>query len=120
MVQILGCGRTVAGEVVAYDIQWEGDLSAYHAVLWAMEICDGDECVVLGHGRTDGAFTEQFVEDVSTGRRESLDEDADLGDGEITVRVPASVVGVAVEWPVWTAVIRADGEELARQVVPQR
>jgi hypothetical protein len=118
MVQIVGCGRTVAGQVVAFDIKWEGDLTAHHAVLWGVEVSQGEECVLLGHGRIEGDFAEQFVEDTGTGRRQKLDDDADLGEDEVTARFPADVVGVAADWPLWTAIIRADGQEIAREVIP--
>jgi hypothetical protein len=118
MTEILGCGRTVAGDVVAYDIEWEGDLSSYGSVVWAMEVSDGEETIVLGHERSAGAFAGQYVEGQGTGRRETTDEDADVGEDEITVRVPANLVGVAADWPSWVAVILGDGEPLARKVVP--
>ena len=44
--------------------------------------------------------------------------DADLGEGEVTARFPAEVVGVAVEWPVWTAAVTEDGQVVAEQVIP--
>ncbi len=119
MVQILGSGRTVAGAVVAFDITWEGDLSADSSVLWSMEVStsDGTESVDLGYQRNGGAFTAQFVDDPASGRREEVPEDADLGSGQITVRFPANVVGVAVEWPVWRAVIAVDGVPTTSEVV---
>ena len=119
MVEILGTGRTVGGGVVAVDITWSGDLSGTRSVLWSMEVStgDGDEGVDLGHLRTDGAFRAQFVEDRASGRREDVPEDADLRDGQITLRFPAGVVGVAVEWPVWRAVIAVDGVPAASELV---
>jgi hypothetical protein len=58
------------------------------------------------------------VLDGVSGRRHDLAEDADLSDDELVVRFPANVVGVAVEWPVWTAVITVDGDDVAHHVVP--
>ena len=116
MTEIRHCGRTVAGDFLAFDIQWEGDLPESASVAWSMVVTgpDGSETVRLVHER--GAREAQYVE-AATGRQD-VDVDADVDDGEITVRFPANVVGVAVEWPVWTAVITADGEELATCVVP--
>jgi hypothetical protein len=34
------------------------------------------------------------------------------------VRFPAEVVGVAVEWPVWTTVLTIEGEDVSHMVVP--
>lgn len=112
-MQIHGCGRTVGGDVVAFDIRWEGQLPADAAVLWCMEVSNGEESVQLGHQRSGPNFVEQFVDATATDRREEVPEDADLGDGEITVRFPADVVGVAVEWPVWRALIAVEGTEVA-------
>jgi hypothetical protein len=109
----------VAGEAVAYRIRWEGDLPSQGTVLWAVEVSDGAESLVLGHERHRATFVTQYVEDPATRRRVEADEDADLADGEITVRLPANLVGVAADWPSWTAYIVADGHELSRQVVPQ-
>lgn len=44
--------------------------------------------------------------------------DADLDAEKITVRFPASVVGVAVEWPSWQAVITVDAREVASSAAP--
>ena len=76
---------------------------------------NGHETVRLTYQQVD-EHAGQHVE-AASGRVE-LDPDADLDDGEVTVRFPANVVGVAVEWPVWNAVITADGEELCTCVVP--
>jgi hypothetical protein len=116
MVQILGCGRTVGGGLVAFDIRWDGEVPDNEPVLWSMEISNGEESVLLGHQRNGGTFVTQFVDASSTGRREEVPEDADRGDGEMTVRFPAELVGVAVEWPVWKAVIAVDGSEVASEV----
>ena len=118
MTQILECGRTIAGEYVAFDICWEGDLSQ-GTVVWSMEVAgaDGAEKIRLGHQRTDGERPEQFVDDLATGRRQGLEADAEVGDAEITARFPANIVGVAVEWPVWRAVITVDGADVAERVV---
>jgi hypothetical protein len=45
-----------------------------------------------------------------------LDPDAEVGSAGITARFPTNVVGVAVEWPVWRAVITVDGADVAEQV----
>ena len=57
----------------------------------------------------------QYARDLSTGRTQEVSPDADLGldAGEITVRFPADVVGLAVEWPSWQAVILVAGEDVA-------
>ena len=117
MTQILECGRTIAGEYVAFDISWEGDLSR-GTVVWSMEVAsaDGTEKVRLSHQRVDGGEAEQFVDDLTTGRRQSLEADAEVGDAEITARFPANIVGVAVEWPVWRAVVTVDGSDVAERV----
>ena len=116
-VTIKHCGRTLAGDYVAFDIQWEGELPAARSVGWGMVVTgpDGQETVRLVHEQTAGTST-QYAE-AAAGRVE-LDPDADVDDGEITVRFPANVVGVAVEWPVWTAYVVADGQELSTCVVP--
>ena len=119
MVEITHCGRTVSGDVVGIDIQWEGELAPQESVLWSMLVASDDDAdeIHLGHLRS-GATTEQFVDDRTTGRRHSLEPDADVSDDEIVLRFPANVVGVAVEWPVWKAVITVDGREVATRVVP--
>jgi len=119
MVQISRCGRTIAGDFVAFDIGWEGELNG-STVLWSVVISsdDSNERLQLGHERgVDGSFRSQFVFSGNSADQEQLKEDADLRDGEITVRFPAPVVGVAVEWPVWRAVITVDGEDLDSQVI---
>ncbi len=116
-VNIKHCGRTAAGDYVAFDIQWEGALPSARAVAWSMVVTapDGKETVTLTYQQVNGQAT-QYVE-AASGRVE-LDADAEVDDGEVTVRFPANVVGVAVEWPVWTAAIEADGAELSTCVVP--
>jgi len=119
MVQISHCGRTIAGEFVAFDIRWEGEISG-STVLWSVMISseDGSERLQLGHERSgDGSFRSQFVFSGNSAEKQELDENADLRDQELTVRFPASVVGVAVEWPVWKAVLTVDGEDLDSQVI---
>ena len=119
MTEILHCGRTVSGDVVGIDIRWDGRLQPREGVLWSMHVSsdDGADEIRLGHSRA-GDTSEQFVDDVGSGRRQSVEPDADVGDDEIVVRFPASIVGVAVEWPVWKAVITVDGREVAARVVP--
>ena len=116
-VTIKHCGRTSAGDFVAFDIQWEGQLPAARSLAWAMVVTapDGRETVRLTLQQVAGQAA-QHVE-AAAGRVE-LDADAEIDDGEVTARFPANVVGVAVEWPVWTAVLEADGQELATCVVP--
>ena len=117
MTQIVECGRTVAGEIVAFDIQWDGGLSG-EDVDWAARICSPeDEEVRLVHRRA-GGTSEQYVEG-PTGRVD-VDVDADVRDDDVIVRFPAPVVGVAVDWPTWIAVLTVDGEEVARQAIPLR
>jgi hypothetical protein len=117
--EITHCGRTVSGDVVGIDIKWDGALAPQQSVIWSMFVTseDGASEVHLGHVRS-GDSMEQFVDDQSSGRRESVEPDADLSDDEIIIRFPANMVGVAVEWPVWKAVIAVDGQEVATRVVP--
>ncbi len=118
MTEIVHCGRTVSGEVVGIDISWEGDLSPQQSVLWSMIISSDDQAeeVHLGYLRS-GDSVEQFVDDRTSGRRRSVDPDADVKDHEIVLRFPANVVGVAVEWPLWRAVLSVDGQEVVSRVV---
>ena len=113
--EITNCGRTVSGDFVAWDVRWDGELPADVDVQWSMVVADGEEEVRLVHGRR-GDVAEQYV--VGAAGREDVDADADLSGGEITVRFPADVVGVAVEWPVWTAVLTVAGEDVSQRVVP--
>src|SRR3712207_3178218 len=96
------CGRTAAASVVAFDIQWSGDLPADREVTWAVRVTsdDVDGRGELGHRRS-GSGASQYALDLSTGRRQEVGVDADLQEDEITVRFPAEVVGLAVEWPTW-------------------
>ena len=112
MVSIVECGRTTAGDYVAFDIRWDGDVTQAHRVTWAMVVTseDSSDELTLGYTRVDGRLTEQYVDDRASGRRQVVDEDADLRDDELTARFPGSVVGVAVEWPTWKAVLDVDGE----------
>lgn len=118
-VAIEHCGRTTAAAVVAFDIQWSGDLPPDREVTWAVRVAspDGDGRVELGHQRS-GAGTSQYALDLTSGRRQEVGVDADLEDGEITVRFPTDVVGLAVEWPTWQAVIEVGGEDVASLAVP--
>ena len=119
MTQIVHSGRTVVAALVAFDIRWDDDLSGRDSVLWSMVITspDGQETVQLGYEMVDGAFSAQFVTDRSSARQQNVDEDADVGEREITVRFPASSVGVAAEWPTWRAVITVDGVDVAERVL---
>jgi hypothetical protein len=114
-VDIVECGRTIAGDVVAFDIQWEGEPEG--DVVWAAKVTSADqsETVELGYTRS-AAGEQQYVE--SEGRRVTVDADADVSDGEVTVRFPASTVGVAIEWPAWCAVLTVDGEVVSEHVIP--
>jgi hypothetical protein len=118
--EITHCGRTLTGDVVGIDIQWDGRLDARQSVIWSMFVSseDGADEIHLGHLRA-GDSVEQFVDDQGSGRRESVQPDADVSDHEIVIRFPANVVGVAVEWPVWKAVIAVDGQDITTRVVPQ-
>ena len=111
--EITHCGRTVSGDFVAWDIRWEGGMPDGAVVQWSMVVADEDEEVRLIHGRR-GSTTEQYV--VGAGGREDVEPDADVSEHEITVRFPADLVGVAVEWPVWTAVVTVDGEDVSQMV----
>ena len=121
MTQILHSGHALAANVVAFDIRWEDGPTGrddQQTVLWSMLVtsADGEESVQLGYEVVGGAFSGQFVTDRATGRRQDLDEDADLLDGEITVRFPAGTVGFAADWPTWRAVITVDGRDVAEDV----
>jgi hypothetical protein len=116
MVSIAHAGRTTTGDLVAFDVRWEGSLTG-SAVVWSMVVSGGASEVRLCHERA-GETVGQYVVDGASGRRRDVDVDADLHDDEITVRFPADAVGVAVEWPVWVAVVTVDGQEVARQAVP--
>ena len=117
--EITHCGRTITGNIVGIDIQWSGRLDPQQSVVWSMFVSseDGADEVHLGHLRA-GDSIEQFVDDRSSGRRQSVEPDADVSDAEIVIRFPANVVGVAIEWPVWKAVIAVDGQDIATRVVP--
>ena len=121
-VDITGCGRTTAADVVAFTVRWAGELPASGTVTWAARVTgpDGREAVQLGYERASrggGAVDRQYVEDLTSGRLQELAADAEVGTGEVTVRFPATAVGVAVEWPTWQAVIAVDGVELATQAI---
>ena len=119
MVAIQHAGHTVTPELVAFDVRWEGDLGG-STVVWSMVVSgSGAAEVRLCHERSAGgsAPAAQYVVDRETGRRRDVEPDADVDDGEVTVRFPADVVGVAVEWPVWTAVVTVDGRDVASQLV---
>jgi hypothetical protein len=117
MTQIRECGRTVAGDLVAFDIQWDGDLAG-DDVAWAALVCSvDDEELRLVH-RLAGGSAQQYVE--GQRGRQDVDVDADVREDDVIVRFPASVVGVAVDWPTWVAVLAVDGEEIARQAIPLR
>jgi hypothetical protein len=113
--EITHCGRTVSGNFVAWDLRWEGDLPEGSDVVWAMVVSDGVEEIRLVHEQVSGGRA-QYV--AGAGGREDVDPDADVSDHEITVRFRADVVGVAVEWPVWTAVLTVEGVEVSTMVVP--
>ena len=117
-VTIEDCGRTIAARVVAFDIRWSGRLPEDRDVTWAVRVThgDGESQVELGHRRA-GERVWQYVRDLTTGRTQEVRPDADLENGEITVRFPADVVGLAVEWPTWQAVIEVDGEDIASLAV---
>ncbi len=114
-VDIRDCGRTIAGDVVAFTIQWAGEPSG--EVTWGARVVSPDqtEAVELGYVR-DGGEERQYVE--SEGRRHDVEVDADLSGDEVTVRFEAAKVGVAVEWPLWCAQVSVDGEVVAEHVIP--
>lgn len=118
MTEISHCGRTISGDTVGIDISWEGALAPQQSVLWSIFVSsdDGTDEIHLGHIRS-GDAAEQFVDDLGSGRRHPVDPDADVSDDEIIVRFPTSVVGVAVDWPVWKAVITVDGQDVATRVI---
>ena len=118
-VTIDHCGRTIAASVVAFDIQWSGDLPADREVTWAVRVASGDggSQVELGHRRA-GDRLSQYARDLSSGREQEVGVDADLQDDEITVRFPSDVVGAATGWPTWQAVIEVDGRDVTSLAVP--
>ncbi|MDQ4007371.1 MAG: hypothetical protein M3211_04685 [Actinomycetota bacterium] len=120
MTQILHSGRALAANLVAFDIRWDGGPTGreQQPVLWSMFVTspDGEQTVQLGYEVVGGAFSAQFVTDRATGRRQDVEEDADLRDGEITVRFPARMVGVAANWPTWRAVVTVSGSDVAEDV----
>ncbi len=121
MTKIVRCGRTIAGGYVAYDVQWEGSIEG-SLVLWSLVISSADESesVRVVHERTDGEATGQYIEDLTTGSRQTVEPDADCRDQEITVRFPENLVGVAIEWPLWRVVLTVDGSDISSMIVPLR
>jgi hypothetical protein len=125
MVEIIDCGRTIASGLVAFDIRWAGPVPDQEPVQWSMFVGseDGRDRVQLGLLRSEDGSSVQFVDDDTTGRRSEVDVDADLRNhddpegGEVTVRFPEEVVGVAVEWPVWRAVMVLGGVPVAERLV---
>jgi hypothetical protein len=118
-VSIDHCGRTIAASVVAYDIRWTGELPTDREVTWAVRVVsdDGASQVELGHRRAGGRVS-QYALDLSTGRTQEVPANADLNGDEITVRFPTDVVGVAIEWPTWQAVIEVDRQDVTLLAVP--
>ena len=112
------CGRTIAASVVAFDIRWSGDLPEDRELTWAVRVASGeaDGEVELGH-RREGQRVSQYARDLSTGRTQEVSPDADLNGAGITVRFPADIVGLAVEWPTWRAVIEVDGQDVTSLAV---
>src|SRR3712207_5465670 len=117
-VTIEHCGRTIAAAVVAFDIRWSGELPHDGEVVWAVRVAgdDSDSQVELGHRRV-GEQVAQYVRDLSSGRDQEVRPDADLDGTGITVRFPSDVVGTAVEWPTWQAVIEVGGVQVAASTV---
>src|SRR3712207_4491939 len=95
-VTIDHCGRTIAASVVAFDIQWTGELPEDREVTWAVRVADarGGSHVELGLRRV-GQQVSQYARDLSTGHTQEVRPDADLDGAEITVRFPTDVVGTA-------------------------
>jgi hypothetical protein len=116
MVSIAHAGRTTTGDLVAFDVRWEGLLTG-SSVVWSMVVSDGVSEVRLCHERA-GDSVGQYVVDSASGRRREVDVDADVAEDEVTARFPADAVGVAVEWPVWVAVVTVDGQDVAHHAVP--
>jgi hypothetical protein len=117
MVSIEHAGRTLTDALVAYDVRWSGELAGT-TVTWSMVVSEGASEVRLCHERGEDGSAHQYVVDGGSGRRQDVPVDADVHDDEVTVRFPADVVGVAVEWPVWVAVLTVDGEDVAHHAVP--
>lgn len=120
MVRIEHSGRTVAADVVAFGVVWSGELPEGSQVAFVAVVTSdsGEEVVELCYEPPTGGAEAQYVVDRATGRRRDVDPDVTDSDGEVTVRFSAEVVGVAVDWPLWQAVIRAGGEEIARKAMP--
>ena len=118
VVEITGCGRTIAADVVAFTVRWSGEPPSSRTVTWAARVTgpDGREAVELGYQRS-ATEEHQYVADLLTGKRQELAPDLEMDAGELTARFPASVVGVAVEWPTWHAVIAVDGNRLATRAI---
>jgi hypothetical protein len=111
MVSLQHAGRTLTDDLVAFDVRWEGELAGA-TVTWTMVVSEGASEVRLCLERGADGATAQYVLDGETGRRQDVAVDADLDDDGVTARFPADVVGVAVEWPVWVAVLAVDGHEV--------
>jgi hypothetical protein len=112
MASLQHAGRTLTDELVAFDVRWEGELDGA-TVRWTMVVSEGASEVRLCLERGADGATAQYVLDGETGRRQDVEVDADLDDHGVTARFPAEVVGVAVEWPVWVAVLTVDGQDVA-------
>ena len=114
-LEITECGRTLGGGLVVFDVRWEGEPTG--ETVWAVRITSADraETVELGYARGH-AGEQQYV--AADGRRQPVETDVDVREGEITARFPEEVVGVAIEWPTWTAVLSVDGEVVAEHAVP--
>ena len=117
--EIRECGRTTGGGVVVFDVTWDGYLEA-GTVAWVVTIDNDDdsERVVLCLERSGGSdgTVRQFV--AADGRQQDVSLDATVEDDHVTVRFPADVVGVAVDWPVWKALLVLDGIAVSEQVIP--
>ena len=113
-VTIEHCGRTIAASVVAFDIRWSGVLPEDAELTWAVRVtsADGGSRLELAHGRRAGGL-EQYARDLATDQAQAVGPDADLDGDGITVRFPVDVVGVAIEWPTWQAVLTVDGQDVA-------
>src|SRR3954462_4615041 len=119
MLEIPNSGRTPGGGVAAFTIRWGGSPPGPETPTWSVAFGGGggSEGVRLVYECRDGDFAAQYVDETSTGRRRDVDENADLRDHQITVRFPADLVGVAVQWPVWKASVAVPGEDTATAVV---
>ena len=84
-VDLTECGRTVAGDLVAFDLQWEGEASG--EVVWAVRISSPDqsEALELVVARRDDTL-QQYVS--GERGRQDVEPDADASVEDRGAAVP--------------------------------